>query len=158
MKRISVVCIATVLTVAASIGVQNSKACSCIDYQAKEAYGLATHVFVGKVTQIDHAPAWYLNNHPENHDGNPVSDPERALQGKWVTLDVQDVYKGKVPSSTIVVTSKSEAYCGVPFMLDKQYLVYAYADDNLLFTNYCMRTMLREKADADIAVIQALSK
>ncbi len=99
----------------------------------------ADAVFVGKVVAMDIPTGLIISS----------ADPVR------VTFSVSSVWKGSDDKTLIVITKRDSASCGYPFEEDKEYLVYAYIDEQAdLHANLCSRTALLSDAQEDLALLE----
>lgn len=113
-------------------------ACTCVEVDDAVAFADADAVFLGRLSRM----------HPAR-DGGTV---EVAI------LTVSDVFKGDVVREQAVVTPENSAACGVDFLGDETYLVFARADsagdieleDGFLRTEACAGTRIVD-ADTDLA-------
>lgn len=113
-------------------------ACSCRPPgPPAEALANATAVFSGKVTALS-APA-------DRGGSDPVQ----------VTFAVTKGWKGADQSTIVILTPASSASCGVDFVEDQEYLVYASESEGRLQTNLCSRTTQLAMAGEDLAVLGA---
>lgn len=67
-----------------------------------------------------------------------------------VTMSVQESYKGKSTKEVVISTASSEAACGFPFQIGKQYIVYANEHEHVLFTSICQRTLPLKLVEKDL--------
>jgi hypothetical protein len=118
-------------------------ACSCgfddskpLAVQVREAKKRSDATFTGRVLKIT-----------DNFDKQYLS----------VEIEVVDVWKGKLASTTTVLTGLHDGNCRFDFKVGKTYLIYArklrmYAADSLS-THMCTRTELSKDAQADIRIL-----
>ncbi len=97
----------------------------------------STAVFAGKVTGV------------EMPGGDVISsaDPVR------VTFRMYTVWKGPSRDSLTVTTARSTVSCGYEFAAGKEYLVYAYGEEDDLEVSLCSRTRPLTLAAADLAAL-----
>ena len=109
-------------------------ACSCAPPPApKIALEKSAAVFVGRVTSVE------------------TSDFSNKYQ-----FSVSKQWKGIKGNTTSIVTATDSAACGINFDSDRDYLVYAFKnDDNQLRTNLCSRTKRAADAATDLAELGA---
>lgn len=116
-------------------------ACLCAELaQPDEALDQATAIFAGKVVDIVYAD---------------VSEPKGAsifkLGKRQTTFHVSKVWKGQ-DMNMIVITSNT-SQCGYAFQKNKEYIVYAYGEENNLESSICSRTKLLKNAQKDLQVL-----
>ncbi len=71
-----------------------------------------------------------------------------------VTFTVEEYWKGVFSNPVIIHTGQGGGDCGFGFEEGKEYLVYAYADENdNLHANICSRTALLSDAEKDLSVL-----
>ena len=116
-----------------ALGYNNNIAfgCSCPSpVSTTEEFERANAVFWGKVTDIYNIPSLYTNE---------------------VKFDVKEAWKGVSQKIIVISTSSENALCGYPFEKSKEYLVYAYGEDeSSLNTITCSRTLPIALADEDL--------
>ncbi len=112
-------------------------ACSCRSSTPQEAAAWADVVFAGRVVET-------------------MRDAEDINEGHlFATIDVDNVWKGRVGQQVVVRTAPNSAQCGAYFEQGKHYLVYAIVnDDGVLSTNSCSRTKPLERAEEDIFALE----
>ncbi|RAV12987.1 hypothetical protein [Paenibacillus contaminans] len=71
-----------------------------------------------------------------------------------VKIEVDKVWKGELGKTQLVYTARDGASCGFGFEKGKQYLVYAYSDNDRLVTNMCDRTKLISNAAEDLSLLK----
>lgn len=125
MRRAFVVIGALVTAVLVSRG-PSAWACSCAAAQTKEHFKRATVVFVGTAMSVDEPAAV----------GGVFSGSDPVT----VRLAVHEVYKGDIRESVDVSTAGDEAACGVPFLPNERYAVFAVDVDGALSTSLCWGT------------------
>ena len=117
-------------------------ACSCfrsskpLAKQVKEAKDKSDVVFTGKVLEVTRNPEGGTN----------------------VKLEIISYWKGNLSKEITVLTGNDTADCGVPFEVEKTYLVYAdynssYSSRERLETTICHRTNSLVNARKDIDVL-----
>lgn len=117
------------------VNVNSVSACSCISPASpQESLEQSTAVFAGEVIDIDIPSGKVMSS----------SDPVT------VTFDVSKTWKGPDYNTLVLTTSRDEASCGYSFTQNKEYIVYAYGDDNNLSTSICNRTKLLANAQNDV--------
>ncbi len=119
---------ASAMTLAAA----EAGACSCMQIAAREAVDRADAVFEGRVVEV-------------REDGM-----ERVI-----TLAVVQYWKGVDTERVELRTASSSAACGVEFVADTSWLVYAQRREGALRTGLCDRTQRIEDAETDLEVLQA---
>lgn len=108
---------------------RDARACSCEQPPPpQEALANADAVFSGRVISVESADTTDL-----------------------VRLRVQDAWKG-VEREEVVIRS-GPGNCAIYFVLDHDYLVYAYDDDGELVTNMCTRTARLQDAAGDVSAL-----
>lgn len=100
---------------------ERSFACSCAEFTTLEAKDFADEVFRGTVTDIKQP--WMPN----------------SMLAR-VTMQVDEVWKGKAEQVVLVYSSLFDASCGVAFEVGKTFLVFAKYSDGVLKTSMCSRT------------------
>ena len=130
MNNIFKLALASALCVFPSI----AHACSCtVPPAPKIALQNSAAVFVGRVTSVE----------------------KSDLTNKYQFF-VSKQWKGIKGNTASVVTANNSAACGINFDENRDYLVYAYKnDDDQLRTNLCSRTKRAEGADAELAELGA---
>ncbi len=115
-------------------------ACSCAyPDSVKAELDRKTAVFTGKVIDIvEEKQSIALNS---------SADPIKVL------FEVNESWKGVNSSQTIVRTARDDASCGYEFEKNKEYIVYAYGDNDNLETGYCERTTLLSDASEDLEIL-----
>jgi len=109
---------------------EQATACSCAPPPPpKQALAQAEAVFSGKVTDIT------IKDHT-----------------KFVTIEVDRVWKGTVAAKVVITTPEHGATCGYGFTTkgDATYLVYCYKNEKGLATNLCTRTTALGNAKEDL--------
>lgn len=146
-----------------------SRACSCIEQSVIEAVKSADVVFVGKVVsriETDNYRSVGLSEIRDTSYSAFPALPETAI----AKIVVEKMYRGKVDSETIVITSSvSSESCGYYFQVDKTYTVYARqtsrfklispvedGDVRVFATSICSRTRQwnQEEEDAILAILK----
>ena len=124
-----------------------ASACSCIYYEnVSDKLKNADYVFSGKVTDIKLVDA-YSNQKMQE-----------------VTVRIINSWKPSAfpESVNLVIYSNidSGANCGYNFEEDKEYLVYAYLDDETqkFMTNSCMGNLVLSKTDKEIKDLNELTQ
>ena len=128
-----------------------AEACSCaVSGPPCEAAWAANAVFAGRVVEIT-----------RNDDPKPT-DPLKMLEWSHrrlsVRLAVAEKFRGVDAADAIVATSDSGASCGYPFVVGREYLVYAYEREGRLFVSLCSRTRPLTEAAEDLAYLRAIPK
>jgi hypothetical protein len=114
-------------------------ACSCmIPGPPEEALEQAAVVFAGRVVQARRAPA-----------GGAVNTADLLPY----TFEVSEVWKGQVNSTFTIGSPMSSASCGYEFVLEEEYIVYAYEAEGVLQTGLCTRTAPLASAEEDLAAL-----
>lgn len=115
-----------------SLGINFTKACSCIPNRSVSAeYKASSAVFVGRVMNIK----------------------EISMSETQVTLCIKKLWKGSITKSTIVKTCSSTACCGFPFVKYADYLVYASSYQGTLSVSLCSRTTSLQNASTDLNIL-----
>jgi hypothetical protein len=70
-----------------------------------------------------------------------------------VRFEIEDVWKGTVEESAIVLTPRASAACGYSFAEGEAYLVYANGQGQRLRTGLCSGTKPLSEARADLAIL-----
>lgn len=121
-------------------------ACSCImPGTVAEEVERADAVFLGTVDAVGaNAYGKYVYNLAIEYVYEPLI----------VTFVVQEYWKGVFSEPLVIQTGQGDGDCGYPFEEGKEYLVYAYADENDdLHANICSRTALVSDAEKDLATL-----
>lgn len=121
-----------------------ASACSCIYFENTEAkYNNAQYVFSGKLVELQQ-----LESYPVQYKANFQVDKiyknqNNEIKDKIVINSVQD----------------SGANCGYNFEQDKEYLIYAYIDQDTktLHTNSCMGSSIIENAEEEIQELEKIA-
>jgi hypothetical protein len=117
-------------------------ACSCMEPTPETAFGRATQVFAGRVTDID-KPFW-------DRIGLTKS-------GLWrVHFAVSKRWKGATAATITVRTRVTGESCGYPFRVGQAYLVYLAAGAEPV-TGSCSGTKDLAHADRDLPVLDRLA-
>ncbi len=117
-------------------------ACSCAERLPCQAYAEASAVFVGTVIDsriITTRQAKY----------------ERSRRA--VRLSVDSPFRGVKVSEVELTTGMGGGDCGIRFVPNEQYLVYAYEHEGKLSTGICSRTRTISRAAEDLSYIRGLS-
>jgi hypothetical protein len=69
-------------------------------------------------------------------------------------MEVDKVWKGELGKTQLVYTARDGASCGFGFEKGKEYLVYAYSDNDRLVTSMCDRTKLISNAAGDLSLLK----
>lgn len=111
----------------------SAHACSCMMPEPpQESLAKSEAVFSGKVTSVK-------------------SDTDMQ---QVIAIDVTNIWKGVSSSKIAITTPRDSAACGVNFETGKEYLVYAYSDeDGSLATNLCSRTHEITANDEDVKAL-----
>lgn len=129
-------------------------ACSCImPGTVAEEVERADAVFLGTVDAVGaNAYGKYVYNLAIEYVYNPAI--EYVYEPVIVTFAVQEYWKGVFSEPLVIQTGQGDGDCGYPFEEGKEYLVYAYADENDdLHANICSRTALVSDAEKDLATL-----
>ncbi|MEA3377063.1 MAG: hypothetical protein U9R72_12795 [Chloroflexota bacterium] len=97
----------------------------------------STAVFAGKVTGVE----------------LPGGDVISSADPVEVTFRVFTVWKGPTRDPLVVTTARSSISCGYEFETAKEYLVYAYGEEDDLQVSLCSRTRPLALAGADLAAL-----
>lgn len=116
-------------------GVSVVKACSCIQPGTPtESLQSVDEVFRGYVKSITYQAV-----------------DETTSRGFLVEFEASEVWKGKLAAKKEIKTAQDSASCGFDFEEGREYIVYAYKDEEgELVTNLCMRTSLTQNAQEDL--------
>lgn len=117
--------------------------CTCLERVPCQAYGEASAVFVGTVIDsriITTRQAKY----------------ERSRRA--VRLSVDSPFRGVKVSEVELTTGMGGGDCGIRFVPNEQYLVYAYEHEGKLSTGICSRTRTISRAAEDLSYIRGLAK
>ena len=107
--------------------VQQVFACKCLPpKRPSEELNRAVAVFSGKVSDIK-------------------TEEHRFV----VQIKVESVWKGEIPKTITVQTSKWESACGYSFAAGKQYLIYVYGGEPF-DVGHCSRTKPLDSASEDL--------
>lgn len=71
-------------------------------------------------------------------------------------IKVEKVWKGKPAKFLTVETGISSSACGYTFVVEKDYLIYAYEKSGSLRTSICTRTQLVSKSSTDIKILDKI--
>nr|WP_304219282.1 hypothetical protein [Fredinandcohnia onubensis] len=119
---------------------RQASACSCAYPESvKDELNRKTAVFSGKVIKME--------------DENKRSYIQSSADPIEVLFEVNESWKGVETSQVIVSAARSSASCGYEFELDKEYIVYAYGENDHLETGLCERTALLSEAGEDLAIL-----
>jgi len=109
--------------------------CSCaLPPGPRESLEHATAVFAGKVININVLSGTSISS------ADPVE----------VTFEVSQIWKGPNYRTLAVITAINGVSCGFSFKQNKEYIVYAYGEENGLSTTICSRTKLLTNAQEDL--------
>lgn len=114
------------------IFISSSFACSCIVPPSPEdAKNMFSNVFIWKVESIN---KWLVDNYKNK-----------------VKFDIYSIIKWEYKEEIEIITNSSSAACWYNFEEAKEYIVYAYQneDNNNLEVSLCSRTSLLENATED---------
>src|SRR5688572_23127994 len=75
---------------------------------------------------------------------------DRRIISLKVHIKVIKVWKGVTTKNVVVSTVKASNFCGFPFKVNEQYLVYSKGNKNDLGTSLCTRTTTLKNAAEDI--------
>jgi len=117
------------------------QACSCLGFGPACSEALSpsnSAIFLGRVESIGYSLFSFFRG--------TVS----------VDFSVQETFKGKPQRRVKVNTKASEAACGFPFEVGKQYIVYATEEWAGLYTSICHRTIPLEIAEQDLQYLRNL--
>lgn len=119
-------------------------ACSCVAPSTnntrilvRDAYKNSQAIFSGKVLEIVRNDSSY---------------------SFLVKMQVRKFWKGKLFKKIEISTALDSAACGFAFEVGKEYLIYAYKNENKLTTNICSRTKLLTATTEDVAFLNKLKK
>ena len=120
-----------------------SNGCSCAGTQLPcESYWQASAVFLGTVTS--------------SKDINPKRG-DLDFYGRVFHFTIDKSFRGVQGTEVEIMTGNGGGDCGYGFEIGRQYLVYAYRDENRLVTGICSRTRPTSHAEADFAYFRDLS-
>ncbi|HKO60998.1 MAG TPA: carboxypeptidase regulatory-like domain-containing protein [Pyrinomonadaceae bacterium] len=121
-----------------------SNACSCAGSPLPcESYWQASAVFLGTVTHSKN-----VNSKREEYD----------FYSRVFHFTIDKGFRGVKGTEVEVSTGSGGGDCGYGFEIGRQYLVYAYKDDNnRLVTGICSRTRPASQAEPDFAYFRDLS-
>jgi hypothetical protein len=126
------------LAVLVGPGAGPAAACSCMSMTDREAFDMASAVFVGEVIDYQAPP-------------NPTSSLDEAV---W-TFGVSEVFKGEVTRIQQLVSAVSGASCGLEIEPQGEYLVFASdsGDPDVRYTSgLCTGTRSMDAGAPDLAV------
>jgi hypothetical protein len=124
----------TVVLAAVWLAPSPAAACKCMLVPPGEAAAQASAVFEGRVVEVA--------------DVAGAEMPRRS-----VSMRVVRVWKGMHGERTMVTTASDSAACGIEFVRDQNYLVYASAQDDGLSATSCSRTRLITEAGEDLKAL-----
>ena len=121
-----------------------SNACSCAGTQMPcESYWKSSAVFVGTATF--------------SKSTNPKKG-EHDFYSRIFHFTIDKSFRGVEGTEVEIRTGEGGGDCGYGFEIGRQYLVYAYKDDNnRLVTSICSRTRLASQAEPDFTYFRDLS-
>jgi hypothetical protein len=128
----------------------NAQGCSCVGPQPPcQAYGAASAVFVGVVTQISKT-SMKLGE----------GETARAYPQRLIRFSLEQAFRGVEGKEAEIVTGSGGGDCGFEFKQGEHYIVYAHRNpsDDKLVTGICSRTRLLAEATEDLEYIRGLSK
>lgn len=115
----------------------STNACSCMQNgPVKAELSRSDAVFSGKVVKII--------------DQNKFSIIKSSADPMAVTIEIDRTWKGINQTEVVVHTERESASCGFEFLLNQDYLVYAFEDDGKLRTTICSRTAPLSAAGDDL--------
>ena len=124
------------LALLAALAPGSAAACSCVELTAERAFEQHAVVFEGRVLET-----------------TPPDEPSGALR---VVLEVVQRWKGADSERIELVTPAVESMCGVSFVPETSWLVYAdVGADGAMTTGLCDRTRRIEQAEEDLAFLGA---
>lgn len=110
-------------------------ACSCVQpAPPKDSLEQSTAVFTGKVVDID----------------VPIGIVVSSADPVKITFEVSKIWKGPDYETLVLTTARGGASCGYGFIVNEEYIVYAYDEENTLSTGICSRTRLLANAKEDL--------
>src|SRR5215216_4898558 len=74
---------------------------------------------------------------------------ERTIISLKVYIKVIKVWKGVTTENVVISTAKASSFCGFPFKVNEQYLVYSDGNKKNLGTSLCTRTTTLKNAAED---------
>jgi len=78
-----------------------------------------------------------------------VGDIKTEERSFVVEIKVEKVWKGEIPKTIVVQTSKLASDCGYSFALGRKYLIYVYGGEPFT-VSHCSRTKPLESASEDL--------
>lgn len=93
-----------------------------------------------------------LKNKAAIFSGN-VIEMKETNAGKTFLIEVDQIWKGPSQSQIMIKSAADSAGCGMEFIEGKNYLVYAYGEENDLETGLCERTALLSDATQDLNIL-----
>lgn len=143
MKRYTMMGLALVMlmSIVVLLAPQQALACSCVERLDPEAeLARADAVFVGTI----------VKSKPQRHQEG-MTGPTEYRQANL--FEVQTSWKGVEESQQIVYDDGYLTSCGMNFMEDMTYLVYALEIDGDLVSSFCSPTVGIEQAEDDLAAL-----
>lgn len=134
MKAIAQSAAALTALAAAWLTPQSASACKCMLLEPAAAVEQASAVFEGRVVEV----------------ADVASSP---MPRRQVTFRVVRVWKGMQSEQAVLTTAGESAACGIDFVRDQNYVVYASKDGDALTASSCSRTRLLAAADDDIKAL-----
>jgi hypothetical protein len=128
----------------------SARGCSCVGPQPPcQAYGAASAVFVGVVTQISKT-SMKLGE----------GETARAYPQRLIRFSLEQAFRGVEGKEAEIVTRFGGGDCGFEFKQGERYIVYAHRNtsDNSLVTGICSRTRLLAESTEDLEYIRGLSR
>jgi hypothetical protein len=134
MKAIAQSAAALAALAAAWLTPQSASACKCMLLEPAAAAEQASAVFEGRVVEV----------------ADVASAP---MPRRQVTFRVVRAWKGMQSEQVVLTTAGESAACGIDFVRDQNYVVYASKDGDALTANSCSRTRLLAAADDDLKAL-----
>ena len=134
LRRLSVIVLGVVVAgMLMVVAPGTASACSCGISPLADRLSAADVVFIGTPKKGDK---------PEG-DAVSSADPVR-----W-TFDVDTVHKGDVTQTVDVISALDSASCGIPFEVNRPYLVFGVLDDEAITAGLCGGTEQLSQIPAD---------
>jgi hypothetical protein len=134
LRRLTVVILGVVVAgMSMVVAPGTASACSCMISPLADRLSAADVVFVGTPTKGD------------KPGGEAVSSADPV---RW-TFDVDTVHKGDVTRTVEVISALDSASCGIPFDVDRPYLVFGVLNDDALTAGLCGGTEQLAQIPAD---------
>lgn len=125
-----------------------ASACSCIvpgEFDAAAQLAENDAVFAGKVTRVE-----------ELSKRQQVGEKTLLLDRQFrVTFQVKRLWKGRATraNSITIITQGDSAACGYNFEKDREYLVFAMKENDVLNVSLCSETAQLEKGESKVKAL-----